>query len=782
MKPNYNLLSLAIISACISQYAQADLRQQCLLGVPQFQGELVQGDQTQQPIYIDADSATINQPTDATYSGNVNIKQGNRSLEAEQVRIELENQEASKAYLQGNFRYQDNLIQASGQDAAMDFTRKQAELRNADYQFVGRQGRGTAEAVAFDENIRTFKNASFTSCLPNNNAWSIEASEMKQYVKQEYAEMWHARFKILGVPVFYTPYLQMPIGDRRRSGLLMPNVASSGRDGFAYSQPIYWNIAPNYDATLTPTYYTRRGWQLSPEFRYLSAIGEGLVAGEYMQKDRLPEWKDKDKQRHLFFWRHNVGFLNNWRLNVDYTKVSDKRYFNDFSSLYGNSTDGYATQNFKLGYYQPNYNFSIAGKQFQVFDDIGVKPYRVLPQMDFNYYRNNVLKNVDFSLFSQISHFDNDSKQMPTAWRFHLEPKLSVPLAIQYGSLNLETKLYATQYLQKRGEDSKVGDTDYDIQRKVTRVIPQFKLELKSLLEADKQMVKGFSQTFEPRVQYLFRPYRDQSNIGSKRHSSYLGAGYDSALLQQDYYSIFRERAFSGLDRIASANQIAFGGTTRFFDDKTGDERFNFSAGQIYFLHPSRIDNDSLNSSTKGSSSWALESNWKIAQNWQWRGSYQYDTRLDETALANMTLEYRPAEMDFVQLNYRFASQHYIDQNLRGNTYSQDIKQIGAVASWQLSDRVAIMLSRYQDLALKKPVESQIALSYSNCCWAATAYAGRYLIPTPMGNSDGPRDVYYDNRFGINFELRGFSNNYGNGMNKMLKKGLIPYSTPFILY
>ena len=52
---------------------------------------------------------------------------------------------------------------------------------------------------------RVMKNATFTSCLRGDNAWAVDASEIRQYVKEEYAEMWHARFKVHGVPVFYTP-------------------------------------------------------------------------------------------------------------------------------------------------------------------------------------------------------------------------------------------------------------------------------------------------------------------------------------------------------------------------------------------------------------------------------------------------------------------------------------------------------------------------------------------------------------------------------------------------
>lgn len=132
--------------------------------------------------------------------------------------------------------------------------------------------------------------------------------------------------------------------------------------------------------------------------------------------------------------------------------MSDKRYFTDFGSDYGSSTDGYADQTMRIAYYQPHYNFAISAKQFQVFDEnISIGPYRALPQIDFNYYKNGLANGLlDFKLFSQAVHFDNDSAEMPTAWRFHFEPSFNMPLSNRYGSLNVETKLYATHYIQKR--------------------------------------------------------------------------------------------------------------------------------------------------------------------------------------------------------------------------------------------------------------------------------------------------------------------------------------------
>ena len=522
---------------------------------------------------------------------------------------------------------------------------------------------------------------------------------------------------------------------------------------------------------------SHRGWQLNGEFRYLTLLGEGRIAGEYLGNDRLEDYTSENRKRHLLHWKHNAAFAQNWRLDVDYTKVSDKRYFTDFDSEYGSSTDGYADQKARLAYYQPNYNLAISAKQFQIFDEVAIGPYRALPQIDFNYYKNGLLDNkVDFKLFSQAVRFDNDSTQMPKAWRFHLEPSLNSTLSNRYGSVNFETKLYATHYLQRKG---KATDAE-EVERSVTRVLPQFKVDFQTVLASAKSFLEGYTQTLEPRVQYLYRPYKNQSNIGSKRNTEYLGFGYDSSLLQQDYFSLFRDRRYSGLDRIASANQVTVGGTMRFFDE-TKEERFNIAAGQTYYLEPSRIDNNSRNKTSGLSSSWALESNWKISEQWHWRASFQYDPQLKQVSLGNTGLEFNPTKNNIVQLNYRYVSKEYINQNLTSNAnrYNQDINQLGLQLGWELTDNWAVVGRYYQDLALKKPVEQYLGVQYNTCCWSVGIGARRYVTSRQNQRND---EIFYDNSVGVTLELRGFGNDHKSGIEEMMKQGKLPYLKAFSLY
>ena len=779
-KNTYTLISLSILTALYSAESTADLAKQCLYGVPHFTGEVVSGNPNDLPVYIEADQAEITQPRSGIYKGNVDVKQGNRHLQSAEVEVQQQGSGDNVqryAFARGGFDYRDNQINLLGDDAKIHLNTKDTDVRNAHYQLVDRQGRGSAESVELRDDYRVMKNATFTSCLQDDHSWSIYADEMRQHVKEEYAEMWHARFKVQGVPVFYTPYLQLPIGDRRRSGLLIPTLGHGSRDGSFYAQPVYWNIAPNLDATLTPKYMSRRGWQLNSEFRYLTTLGEGQIAGEYLGDDRLKDYDSENRKRHLFYWKHNAAFARDWRLDLNYTKVSDKRYFNDFDSAYGSSTDGYADQTGRIAYYQPNYNIAMFVKQFQIFDEVVIGPYRALPQIDFNYYQNGLFGNkVDFKLFSQAVRFDNDSAQMPTAWRFHGEPSVNTTLSNRYGSMNLEAKLYATQYQQKKGRSDKAED----VESSVNRILPQLKIDLQSVLASNQTFISGYTQTLEPRAQYLFRPYKDQSNIGSKLNSQYLGFGYDSSLLQQDYFSLFNSRRYSGLDRISSANQVTLGGTSRFFDENK-EERFNIAVGQTYYLEPSRIDENRDNRTEGSSSSWAIEANWKINDLMRWRGGYQYDPQLGQVSLANTGIEYNPTKNNVVQLNYRYASKEYINQNLtaEANRYNQDIKQLGVQVGWELSDHWAIAGRYYQDLALKKPVEQYLGVQYNTCCWSVGVGARRYVTSRQNQKND---DIFYDHGIGVTFELRGFSHDHKTGIENMMKKGKLPYLQAFSLY
>ncbi|MBJ9240378.1 LPS assembly protein LptD [Citrobacter braakii] len=793
------LLATMIASALYShQGLAADLASQCMLGVPSYDRPLVQGDTNQLPVTINADNAKGNYPDDAVFTGNVDIAQGNSRLQADEVQLHQKQAEGQPEPVRtvdalGNVHYDDNQVILKGPKGWSNLNTKDTNIWEGDYQMVGRQGRGKADLMKQrGENRYTIlENGSFTSCLPGSNTWSVVGSEVIHDREEQVAEIWNARFKLGPVPVFYSPYLQLPVGDKRRSGFLIPNAKYSTNNYFEFYLPYYWNIAPNMDATITPHYMHRRGgimWE--NEFRYLTQAGAGLMEFDYLNSDKVYEDehpKDDNSRRWLFYWQHAGVMDQVWRFNVDYTKVSDTSYFNDFDNKYGSSTDGYATQKFSVGYAVQNFDATISTKQFQVFDAQNSNSYSAQPQLDVNYYQNDVGP-FDTRIYGQAVHFVNTNDNRPEATRLHLEPTINLPLSNNWGSINTELKLMATHYQQNNiSEYQSFARNNYrnnpnpdnlntlnaanSLEDSVNRVMPQFKVDGKLVFERDMEMLApGYTQTLEPRAQYLYVPYRDQSNIFN----------YDSSLLQSDYSGLFRDRTYGGLDRIASANQVTTGVTSRVYDD-AAVERFNISVGQIYYFTESRTGDDNIkweNDDKTGSLVWAGDTYWRISDRWGLRSGIQYDTRLDSVATSSSSIEYRRDENRMVQLNYRYASSEYIQATLpsyysTAEQYKNGISQVGAVASFPIADRWSIVGAYYFDTNVNKEADSMLGLQYNSCCYAIRFGYERKL----NGWDNTQKHAIYDNTIGFNIELRGLSSNYGLGTNQMLRSNILPYQS-----
>ncbi|HDC4529722.1 TPA: LPS assembly protein LptD [Enterobacter asburiae] len=774
------LLATMIGSALYSQQGlAADLASQCMLGVPSYNRPLVSGDTNSLPVTITADSSKGTYPDNATFTGNVDINQGNSRLQADEVQLHQKQPEGAAEPVRtvdalGNVHYDDNQVILKGPKAWSNLNTKDTNVWKGDYQMVGRQGRGDADLMKQrGENRYTIlENGTFTSCLPGSNTWSVVGSEVIHDREEQVAEIWNARFKLGPVPIFYSPYLQLPVGDKRRSGFLIPNAKYSTSNYFEFYLPYYWNIAPNMDATITPHYIHKRGnimWE--NEFRYLTHAGAGLMELDYLPSDKVFQDEhptEGDKHRWLFYWQHAGVMDQVWRFNVDYTKVSDSSYFNDFSSKYGSSTDGYATQKFSVGYAVQNFDATVSTKQFQVFSDQSTPTYGAEPQLDVNWYQNDVGP-FDTRVYAQAVHFVNTDSDMPEATRVHLEPTINLPWSNDWASLNTEAKLMATHYQQKN-IDNYNASRNANLEESVNRTLPQFKMDGKLIFERDMALLAdGYTQTLEPRMQYLYVPYRDQSKIQN----------YDSSLLQSDYSGLFRDRTYGGLDRIASANQLTTGVTTRVYDD-AAVERFNVSVGQIYYFTESRTGDDNINwekDNKTGSLVWAGDTYWRMTDRWGLRGGVQYDTRLDNIATSSAAIEYRRDEDRMVQLTYRYASPEYIQATLPSyagsERYKDGISQVGGAASWPIADRWSIVGAYYFDTNANKAADQMVGLQYNSCCYALRVGYERKLNGWDTQNNQSK----YDNVIGFNFELRGLSSNYGLGTQKMLRSNILPYSS-----
>jgi len=330
--------SFIAITICLSIYSQGAFAnielntvssKQCLVNVPVFNRPLVKDDENNLPIEVSSDAFEVDLPNKAIYQGHVSAVQGNRTVHSQKITLNQSANENREAILNGDVLYQDNLIEIQGDNAKMNLDNNDIQIQNSRYHLVGRLGRGNANTIEFNKNRYIVLNhGSFTSCPINNSSWNIQGSEIIYDNQEQLLEVWNAVFKIGKVPVLYSPYLQLPVGDKRRSGLLMPTFSYDNIDGIDFSLPIYWNIAPNYDATFTPRVMQRRGVQLQTEARYLNKVGLGTLAFDWLEHDALYS-KDRssdsgrgynnNSRRWLFHWQNSQIIDNNWRFFVDTT-------------------------------------------------------------------------------------------------------------------------------------------------------------------------------------------------------------------------------------------------------------------------------------------------------------------------------------------------------------------------------------------------------------------------------------------------------------------------------
>lgn len=733
----------------IGECQTLDLIDQCLVNEEEPENA------NQLPINVEADSLEAINGDKATYSGNVTVVQGKKRMKADNVTL---HQQDNIVVAEGNVTFSDGELKTISDKAVNKLNTEEVTLENTNYKFLCEPGRGEAVYVSkTGKAVYEIEDGTITSCPEGDKSWRMKASSIDIDQNEEEATFYNPRFEILNVPVFYLPFLTVPIGDTRKTGFLYPTVSYGSSDGFEMEVPIYWNLAPNYDLETTLKYMQERGTQLNSEFRYLSDLGYSTLKSEYLPDDKkYPAQGD----RWGFQWQHNGIFQENWKFEVDYSKVSDIAYFTDLDSSVGNREDGQLIQEAQATYRSSNWDASILTRDFQVLTTSGNTPYRLLPQLEFNYYSPELMRYLDFDVISHVSQFDTDDSSKPSATRVHVEPGLTIPIGTTWGTWTTEARVLGTYYQQDLDglNLTNFSNDGYNLKESTSRVIPEFRTHAGVVLERDTVLFDNYTQTLEPQVQYLYVPEEDQSEI-------YL---YDTTLLQTDYYGLFRSRKYSGVDRIAAANQFSYGASTRFFDEQY-KERLNISFGQIFYLDKD-TKNSALDSQDNKSnySAWAVEMDFNYDDYLFYHGGIQYDIDTSEVQLGNSTLEYRFSG-GFIQGNYRYVTRSYIESTLGDSigdldTITEDgISQAGVLAGYQISRKWRANAQYFYDLTTDEALEWLAGLSYTSDCWyIGFSYSNQLRSWSPDFSSYPNSTPTYENNFSFNFGIIGFGTAIGS--------------------
>ncbi|WP_375752441.1 LPS assembly protein LptD [Vibrio sp. HN007] len=719
---------------------------QCLIS------EQSSNEQKELPVHIEADSLEGINGGKATYNGDVVVTQGNKRINADRVDY---HQQDNIVVAEGNVVYADGQIKTISNKATTDLNTDEAVLEETDYQFLCEAGRGDAKIInKSGARYYELEDGSITSCPEGNNAWRIKATDIEIDQETEEATLYNPRVEIAHVPVFYLPYLTIPIGDTRKTGFLYPGISLDSKNGFSTQVPIYWNLAPNYDLKTTFNYMEKRGTQLDSRFRYLTDFGRGNVHFEYLQEDKLyPQYED----RWGVNWDHSAIIQEAWKLEVDYSRVSDIAYFSDLDSSIGEREDGQLLQSGQVSYRSKAWDTTVKVKDFQVLS-AGSTPYRLMPQVAFNYYAPAFYNSLDFNLVSHVSRFETDSKVDPSATRVYIEPGLALPLATTWGSFTSEAKLMYAYYQQDLNSTILAQEGNEKLEDEVSRAIPKVRLHGNLNLERETTLLDNYVQTLEPQIQYLYIPKVNQDNIYQK---------YDTTRLQMDYHGLFRDQSYSSVDYIAPANQFSYGATSRFFDDEYR-ERMNISFGQIIYLNSHYFD-DPQNSDTSSTySAWAVETDFNYDDTYFYHGGIQYDVSSSDFQLANSTLEYRYGA-GFTQLNYRYVSIDYINNNASNyvtdnNTYTKDgISQLGFISSYQLGRKWNLYGQYFYDMTESVHLEWLARLNYTSDCWYISFTYSDQLEKWSNGVGNVGSEVTYENKFSVNFGITGFGTTIGAG-------------------
>ncbi|QPG05197.1 LPS assembly protein LptD [Salinimonas marina] len=692
-------------------------------------------------VKVEADSTEFLSQRKANFSGNVDITSDAATIRADEAQVKNNGRQLQAS---GDVQYQDAQLQVNSDEVMLDSVTETLNMSNTEYHLNGSNGRGTARMIDLTSaDGLTLTDVSFTTCPAQSRDWMIKASEISIERDSMWGQAKNTRFYVGDVPVFYLPYFAFPVSDQRQTGLLFPEISSSSNTGLDIEQPFYWNMAPNYDMTVSPRLMTDRGVQLKTQFRYLSEQGYSMLDVEY-----LPSDKDTPNEDNRYFYRlaHDGYLSQNWTVGVDVNGISDDNYIVDLGSEYYNRADTHLARTLGLNYFAPDMLLDI---HIRDFETIGFQndSYRALPEARLAITKP-FARYFEFSLDSELAYFDNKNDTSPTAMRFHVAPTLALPYQRHWGELSAEATVLNTYYRQSNIDDTDLAD-------EVNRTLGQGRLFGTLYFERDGGWFSDTgTTTLEPKVQYLYTSYEDQREIGI----------YDTTVLLTDMESLFRGREFTGLDRINDNNQVTVGVTSRILDD-AHREQFALSLGQIFYFGDNQVISPTQN---QDRSALAAELDWRMTDRWYFHSDVQIMTQTDKVERSSHTLEYRRDAESLVQLTHRYV------RELSGET----IDQVGISASWPINQNWHWVGRTYRDLERNRSIESYFGLQYESCCWAIQVVAQRQLSNRFADDGQQSTDEY-DSGIGVQFIFKGLGSSKSS--RRMLEDGMFGYRQPYNL-
>jgi len=684
---------------------------------------------TDNKIHLQSDSVNIQQEDTTIFTGDVVIEQDFQRLTSDIAKYKKATQDVTAT---GNVNLSRGGLELTGDTMNLNLTTNLGDVNNATYHDIKTRAQGTANSIIIkSKNILEMHDATYTTCDGDSPDWELSASTITLNNESHQGSASNVVIKFKSVPFLYLPYLQFPIGNERQSGFLFPSYASSERDGIEFYAPYYWNIHPQVDATITPHYIEKRGTQLKTELRYLTPQTLGTLV-----INTLPNDSKTDTDRNFFHWQHAHNPTGGWSSNVDISYASDKTYLDDFGGNLESTTQTNLERRADFQYDAKDWLFKGRAQGFQTLS--GDEQTKRLPQLNLNTRQLIKPNEINTSFQSELTRFTH-STQSPIGNRLVLQPSVSLPLTHPAGYATFLTSLHYTQYDLDRTTSAQ--------EDKPTRTVPIFSVDSGIYLERDSNFLgKKYLHTLEPRLQYLYIPYREQSNLPI----------FDTASISNDFSQLFSDNRYSGADRINDANQITYGLTSRYINLDSGAEVLTASLGQTFHFADSRV---TLSGEPVRKESWSdlqFDLSMEPLEGLRINGTMTRNQQTRKIDKRDLRLQYKLDKDRIINVDYRF---------LRDSSKTRELSGI-----WRITPQWMFIARKHNDLRLNRELESVYGFQYNSCCWSLRFVNRRYYTEST------PSDPY-QRIFFIEFELRGLSS-FGRkkDIDSLLNRGILGYS------
>ncbi len=565
-------------------------------------------------------------------------------------------------------------------------------VTNPTYHLQRSNGQGHAERIDFEaEDRATVIEGTYSTCEGPDPDWYLKSSRLRLDTARDIGISARSVVIFKGVPILGAPEMSFPLSDARKSGLLPPTIGTTNRGGVEITQPYYFNIAPNRDLTLYPKVIARRGFQLGADARYLAPTYSGETRVEGLISDRQTH-TDRYALSSIHTQTLWPGLALNWNLNA----ASDDNYPTDFSRTITAASQRLLLRDLNLTYGTPYWTSAIRTTNYQVLQDPITpiaRPYDRLPQITFNAARQDVA-GFDLAFDADATRFFHPTLQRGD--RLVLNPKISYPIIHQGYFITPKLSYHATRY--------KLENVDATVNQTPSRGLPTASLDGGLIFEREaKYFGRSMTQTLEPRLFYVYTPYRDQSSLPN----------FDSTLADLSFTQLFSENRFVGSDRISDANQITAAVTSRFLES-SGAERARLAFGQRYYFTKPRVTLTDVSNESR--SDLLLSASGHLTNALYAESNLQYSQSMHRLNRANYAVRYQPAPMKVLNLQYRLDLPNDLE------------KFVDVSAQWPFAKRWYGVGRVDYSLKTRRVAEGLLGVEYKADCWVARIVGQR--IPT----------------------------------------------------